>query len=70
MSSDHQHCKDNEVECVYGSDIQEIKADTKEIKKLLLGNGKIGIVAKANILWSASVFVVGGLVIALIGILL
>lgn len=38
--------------------INEMKEDIKTVKKLLLGNGKIGLAAKVQILWAASIFMI------------
>lgn len=48
------------------TDIEEIKADVKSILAMLNGNGKLGICAKVNILWSACLF----LAISVVGLLL
>ena len=45
---------------------KDIKITVGEIKTLLLGNGKTGIISKVNILWGGSLFVVGAIVTLLI----
>lgn len=42
-------------------DIKEIKEKLKEIRNILVGNGKLGLVAKTEIMWRVGVFVVCGL---------
>lgn len=44
---------------------KELSEDVKAIKKVLLGNGSIGLCAKVNILWAGAIFVVSGLTITL-----
>lgn len=55
------------VECLYGETIKEMREDVKNILSILLGNGKTGFIAKVNLLWGASVFIIGGVLLALIG---
>lgn len=45
---------------------KEINGKLDSILKILNGNGKIGLCAKVNILWVASVFIVGVSMTALI----
>ena len=44
------------------------RTDVAEIRKLLLGNGKIGLVSQVLILWRGAWWVVGAGVVAVIGI--
>jgi hypothetical protein len=41
---------------------KDIKDSVNEIKKVLLGNGKIGICGKVQILWGGSLFVIASIV--------
>lgn len=71
MENDDSKCNTPvHTECLYGDAIKEIKETTAVIKELLLGNGKIGFLAKVNILWGSSLFIIGGLIIAIIGVIL
>lgn len=45
--------------------LNEIKDDVKHIKRVLNGNGHMGIVAKMEVLWASSIFII----ITIIGIL-
>jgi hypothetical protein len=44
-------------------DHAEIKADIKEILRVLNGNGKTGLCAKVNFLWGSFVFMAGAVTI-------
>jgi len=44
---------------------KELHDDIKAIKKVLLGNGSIGLYAKVNILWAGAIFIASGLTITL-----
>lgn len=41
-------------------DLQEVKDNVREIHKLLVGNGKIGICGKTEIMWNTTIFLVIG----------
>ena len=43
-------------------DTGETKQDVKEMMKILKGNGKIGLAAKVEVLWKASLFIVAAIV--------
>jgi len=45
---------------------EEIKNDVKAILKILNGNGKTGLCAKVDLLWTGSLFVVGAIVLILL----
>lgn len=45
---------------------EEIKEDVKAILKILNGNGKTGLCAKVDLLWTGSLFVVGAIVLILL----
>lgn len=45
---------------------EEIKDDVKAILKILNGNGKTGLCAKVDLLWTGSLFVVGAIVLILL----
>ncbi len=42
--------------------LDEIKSDVKEIRKIINGNGKIGMAAKVETMWTASVFFIVSIV--------
>jgi len=44
-------------------DHEEIKADIKEILKILNGNGGIGMCAKVNFLWGSFIFLIGAVTV-------
>ena len=44
--SDKVNCDPSRQKCLFDDDIQEIKSDVKEVKKILNGNGKAGLVAQ------------------------
>ena len=46
--------------------ISDIKTDVKDIKYILNGNGKIGLSAKVQFLWSSTIFII----VTLVGILI
>lgn len=39
-------------------DLVELKEDVKEILNILNGNGKLGMCAKVNVMWSVGMFVI------------
>ena len=41
--------------------LDELHNDIKEVKKWMLGNGKLGVIAKVNILWGSTIFIICGL---------
>jgi len=50
-------------------DMGHIKRDIQEIKQLLLGNGKIGMFSKVEIMWKGGLFVVSAIIIQTIVVL-
>ena len=46
--------------------IDEIKSDVKDIKKVINGDGKLGLFAKVELMWRVGLFIV----ITIIGILI
>ena len=58
---------ESKTQCVIHSEkLEEVRIDIKAILKLLNGNGKLGLCAKINILWGSAIFLIGGVVAALI----
>jgi len=41
-------------------DLKEVKTDVKDIHKILVGNGKIGMCSKVDIMWHTTLFLVVG----------
>ncbi len=48
------------------TEIKLVKDDIKQILELLNGNGKLGICGKVSILWASTIFIVAGVVAAII----
>ena len=58
---------EDKTQCIlHSKKLEEMRLDIKAILKLLNGNGKIGVCAKINILWGSAIFLIGGVVAALI----
>lgn len=55
MSGEKQQC------LLHQEQLNDISQDVKAIKKILLGNGVIGICGKVDIIWGIGIFVIVGL---------
>lgn len=45
------------------TDMEELKEDVKEILRIMNGNGKLGVVAKVNVMWGLGIFMISTIVI-------
>jgi len=49
--------------------LTRIEAKVDGLEKLLNGNGRLGIAGKVQVLWGGAIFLVGGIILAALGLL-
>ena len=60
---------DHEILREIWCDVKEIKDDYKTLRRILFGNGELGLAGKVNLMWGIAIAIAGTVVTGLLGYL-